>query len=118
MIAANPYQKRLIPFDEENILKLPLDNKHILYLFPYFGKDTHKLINRTNISGKMAKMEKLVTNYELVSMAQRFIFGSKSGLISYLATKEKSERTLTDKENREIKSYKDILNKGEELGLF
>jgi len=118
VIAANPYQKRPIPFDEENILKLPLDNKHILYLFPYFGKDTHKLINRKNISGKTAKMEKLVTNYELVSMAQRFIFGSKSALKSYLTTKEKSERTLTDKENRVIKSYKDILDKGEELGLF
>ena len=118
VIAANPYQKRLVPFDEENILKLPLDNKHILYLMPYFGEDTHNLINRADITGEMAEMEKLVTNYELVSMAERFIFGSKSGLKSYLATKEASERPLTDKENSELKSYKDFFDKGKELGLF
>jgi hypothetical protein len=106
------------PFDPENILKLPLDNKHMLFLMPYSEIETKHLLLRSNVSGTMCFTEKLTSNYEQFRNSERFILGSDSSLNGYLATKEISEKPLTKEENLQYKSFGDLIKKGKDLGLF
>ena len=106
------------PFDPTNILKLPLDNKHMLFLMPYSDKETKHLILRHNVSGTTCFTEKLTSNYEQFRNSERFLLGSNSSLKGYLATKEISERPLTEEENLKMKSFGDLIQKGKDLGLF
>ncbi len=106
------------PFDPTNILKLPLDNKHMLFLMPYSDKETKHLILRHNVSGTTCFTEKLTSNYEQFRNSERFLLGSDSSLKGYLATKEISERPLTEEENLKMKSFGDLIQKGKDLGLF
>lgn len=106
------------PFDPTNILKLPLDNKHMLFLMPYSDKETKHLILRHNVSGTTCFTEKLTSNYEQFRNSERFLLGSDSSLKGYLATKEISERPLTEEENLKMKSFGDLIQKGKDLELF
>lgn len=106
------------PFDPTNILKLPLDNKHMLFLMPYSDKETKHLILRHNVSGTTCFTEKLTSNYEQFRNSERFLLGSDSSLKGYLATKEISERPLTEEENLKMKSFGDLIQKGKDLGQF
>jgi hypothetical protein len=118
VIANNPYQKDTMPFDPNNILKLPLDSKHILYLMPYSEKETQNIIIRKNLNGVMCNMERLVGNYELIKLSERFIFGSNEGLKSYLKTKELSESPMNSDEHKKLKTIQDFIEKGKELGII
>lgn len=118
VVYSNIQNEESAPFDPNNILKLPLDNKHMLFLMPYSDSDTKHLIIRNNVSGTMCMMEKLTSNFEQFRHSERFILGSDSSLKGYLKTKEISERPLSDEENQKIKSFADLLQNGKELGLY
>lgn len=83
---------RAMPFDPDNLLSLPLDNKHRLTLMPFADSETKSLIIRTNESGNSCFMQKLTSNYEQLKSSERFMLGSEPGLKSYLKTKEWSEK--------------------------
>ncbi len=78
--AVNILQDNLVPFDPQNILSLPLDSEHILYLIP--DNDTHERnsIYRTEFDGSMGYNEIIISNYEQAKLSERFIFGSKTSL--------------------------------------
>jgi hypothetical protein len=118
VIYSNIYNGHVAPFDPTNILKLPLDNKHMLFLLPYSDKETKRLLVRRNVSGTMCFIEKLTSNYEQFRNSERFILGSDSSLKGYLATKEISERPLTEEEKLKMKSFVDLMQKGKDIGLF
>lgn len=118
VIATNPFKDSTMPFDPQNILKLPIDNKHILYLMPDSTGMTRNILYRKELTGEMCNMEKLVANFELMNLSERFMFGSKSALSSYLKTKEISEKPLSDKQNAEMNTFHDMIKKGKELGLI
>lgn len=109
---------QIAPFDPSNILKLPLDNKHMLFLMPYSDKDTKHLLLRHNVSGMMCFTEKLTSNFQQFENSERFMLGSDSSLKGYLATKEISERPISEEENLKMRSFGDLIQKGKELGLF
>jgi hypothetical protein len=106
------------PFDPENIMTLPLDNKHKLFLMPYSDADTKHILARHNVSGTMCYNEKLTSNYEQSRNAERFMLGAEAALKSYLSTKNISESPLTLNENDKINSLDDLIKKGKDLGLF
>lgn len=118
VVYSNINSGHVAPFDPTNILKLPLDNKHMLFLMPYSDKETKHLLLRHNVSGTMCFTEKLTSNYEQFRNSERFLLGSDSSLKGYLATKEISERPLTEEENLKMKSFGDLIQKGKDLGLF
>ncbi len=85
---------------------------------PYSDKETKHLLLRHNVSGTMCFTEKLTSNYEQFRNSERFILGTDISLKGYLATKEISERPLTEEENIKMKSFGDLIQKGKDLGLF
>lgn len=108
----------IAPFDPSNIMKLPLDKKHMLFLMPDADEEAKKLIVRHNVSGLFCKTEKLISNAEQFQKADRFILGDDSSLNSYLQTKDLAERPLSEDELKKMTSFDDYVKKGKDLGLF
>lgn len=73
----NPDTNRPIPFDFTNILSLPLDSKHILYLMPYKASN---LIVRANYDSQVAILERISSNSNQFHNSEKFILGSKLAL--------------------------------------
>jgi hypothetical protein len=118
VIATNPGNRYVMPFDATNILRLPLDSKHMLLLMPYAVTGTTNLIVRKQGKGSIWNMQKLTANYQQMETAERFIFGTRTGLEGYLRTKEVSERPLIEEEGNEQESLAALIKKGKELGVF
>jgi len=118
VICSNIKAGFIAPADPTNILKLPLDNKHMLFLMPYADANTRHLLIRHNVSGTMSFTEKLTSNYEQFKNSERFILGTNSAIKSYLRTKKASESSLSPEENMKLKSYDDLIQKCKDLGLF
>ncbi|WP_037317952.1 DUF4238 domain-containing protein [Salegentibacter sp. Hel_I_6] len=108
----NPENKRFMPFDTSNILKLPLDSKHILMLMPDCPKDLQNRVFRRISTSPFAELEKLTSTHSQMANSERFMFGSKTALESYLDLKEESERPLKDGEK-----MKDVFSNLRDLGL-
>lgn len=117
VIYHKPGCQRTVPFDPKNILKLPLDNKHLLFLMPYANTQTSHIISRNMVKGNICFTEKLTSNYEQFCNAERFLLGKESALKAYLSLKEVSEKPMTDEEISKIKSFNDIAKTFEDLGL-
>lgn len=101
----------ITPFDPSNIMKLPLDKKHVLFLIPDADEDARNLIVRHNVSGLFCKTEKLISNTEQFQKADRFILGDDSSLNSYLQTKDLAERPLTEDELKKLHHLMNMLKK-------
>lgn len=111
VIASNNKVQRLIPFDPDNMLRLPIDSKHILILIPDPSGPVLDGIFRNPLNGIQAGVERLTSNYQEMKFSENFIIGSKSGLEKYLATKELSEKKRTDDELNDEKVIKSELKK-------
>ncbi|MBI3219875.1 MAG: DUF4238 domain-containing protein [Bacteroidetes bacterium] len=108
----------LSPFDPSNLLSLPLDNKHKLVLMPYADHETKKLIFRSNETARSCFNQKLNSNYEQWTNAERFMLGTKTGLTSYLSTKEETERPLTQTEIKPTDKLDELIKRAKKLGLL
>lgn len=111
--------EHIAPFDPRNILTLPLDTKHKLFLMPYAEDDEKHHLARHNVSGTMCYSEKLTSNYEQSTNAERFMLGKESALLSYLQTKEETEKPLPEEEvTRSKQAFNEILERAKKLGLI
>lgn len=111
VIASNPKTERIIPFNHENLLYLPLDSKHMLMLIPEVEKGNENKIFRNTLEGIRSKSSRLTSNFQQMANSEMFVFGSKSGLELYLKTKSITERALTEKEINDPHVIKNILEK-------
>jgi len=118
VVLQNIKSGHIAPFDPTNIMKLPIDKKHMLFLMPYGTEEAKHLIVRHNVSGIFCKTEKLISNTEQFQKADRFILGDDNSLISYLKTKDIAERPLSDDELKKLTSFDDYIKKGKELGII
>jgi len=114
----NPMVDRVMPFDPKNILRLPLDSKHMLILMPNGEKETLNIIFRNEVKGSICNMERLTSNFQQMKMAERFLFGSEKSLKGYLKTKDETERPLTKEEQEKFKGINELIQKGRDLGLL
>ena len=112
VIAHNNKPERFAPFDTTNVLELPLNAKYKLILMPDCPEDLKLRIFRRSSISPFSEIEKLTTNFAQMQNSERFIFGSKAALESYLNTKQESERPLEEGENTS-----DIFKKLKKLGL-
>lgn len=117
--ASNIKYNHVMPFDPSNLLKVPLDSKHVLMIMPNGDKETRNTIFRNETKGTMCESQKLTSNYEQMQQAERFIFGQKSALEGYLNTKERTERPLSAEElERTTKKLEELTKKMKDLGLI
>jgi len=63
---------------------------------PYAEHDEKYQLARHHVSGRMCYSEKLTSNYEQSTNAERFMLGKESALLSYLQTKEETEKPLPE----------------------
>jgi len=111
--------EHIVPFDPKNILTLPLDSKHKLFLMPYAEHDEKYVLARHNVSGTMCYSEKLTSNYEQSTNAERFMLGKESALLSYLKTKEETEKPLPEEEvTKHKQAFNEILKRAKKLGII
>jgi hypothetical protein len=86
------------PFDASNILKLPLDPKHLLLLMPY-GDEINKFnITRSERTGDLSFQSKSVSNFLQFRNSERFLLGTHTALKNYLDGKQETERAITPEE--------------------
>ncbi len=113
---SNPFSDSLAPFDANNILRLPLDSKHMLLLMPNGKSDGPNRIVRRNMVNPHCGIEKLTSNFQQMESAEKFLFGGISSLESYLKTKEASEAPLEDTDSK--LGADELIQKAKDLGLF
>lgn len=111
VIASNPNTERVIPFNHENLLYLPLDSKHMLMLIPEVEKGNENKIFRKTYEDIRSKSSRITSNYQQMANSERFVFGSKSSLELYLKTKSLTEKPLTEKEANNPDIINEILSK-------
>ncbi|MBZ4043712.1 DUF4238 domain-containing protein [Flavobacterium hibisci] len=114
VIASNLSGEKFMPFDPQNTLKLPLDNKHILMLIPEGIAGQENLIFRKTSKAAFSTMDKLVGNFQQMNNSEKFVFGSKTALESYLRTKKETESPIND-EDKKLESLADFLKRIDEL---
>jgi len=112
VIANNHQTRHFVPFDQNNVLRLPLDSKHTLMLSPECLEGQELTITRNNTKGVFAEMEKLTANSSQTQNAEKHIFGSRTGLESYLDIKIESERPI-----KEGETTADIYRNLKKMGL-
>lgn len=74
----------IAPFDIENEIKMPIDSKHNLYIYPYNTHTKSNCINRTTHKGNLSKTEMLSSNCEQQIFANKFLLGFKEDLENYI----------------------------------
>jgi hypothetical protein len=114
VIASNLSERRFMPFDPKNTLKLPLDNKHMLMLIPEGIAGQEDLIFRRTTKSAFSTMDRLVGNFEQMNNSEKFIFGSNRALKSYLKTKKETEDPIQE-EDKKLESMADFLKRIDEL---
>lgn len=112
VVAKNNNNERFAPFDPSNVLELPIDSKHKLILHPECPKNLRNRIFRSTSASPFSEITKLTTNYSQMINSDKFIFGSKSSIESYLSTKQESERPV-----RPGEKDSDIFQNLKKLGL-
>lgn len=80
VIMQNEKLSKLMPFDPTNILKLPLDRRHMLILTPRLEHNDLHSILRQNISGESTNL-----NSSQFEKAERFVLGDNNALNNYLS---------------------------------
>ncbi|MBZ4033905.1 DUF4238 domain-containing protein [Flavobacterium sp. 17A] len=119
VVYQNRKGKLVSPFDASNILKLPLDSKHLLLLMPY-GDETNKLsITRSERLDEASFQSKVVSNFLQFGNSERFILGTDKGLKTYLNDKKETEREITPEEKIKFdKKDAELDRKLKELGML
>ena len=74
----NPGTRIIAPFDPTNILKLPLDNNHLLCLYPGDYKETELMIFRD--TNHMDFNRKIASNSHQLNNAERFLLGREDSI--------------------------------------
>ncbi len=116
---SNVQHNHIMPFDPSNLLKMPLDSKHVLMIMPNGDKETKNTIFRSELKGTMCETQRLSSNYQQMQSAERFLFGEKSALEGYLETKEQTEKPLSAEDlERTKKGLEEITKKMRDLGII
>jgi hypothetical protein len=99
----------IAPFSIDNIIKLPIDNRHNLLIYPH-DKYTHQYkIKRINHTRALSKREMITSNREQQRNAIRFLLGNKEDLELYKYFFNNQNKTFTEQEIAELNSIDTIM---------
>ncbi|MGM0582952.1 MAG: DUF4238 domain-containing protein [Bacteroidota bacterium] len=74
----------IAPFDPENMIRLPLDSKHILTIMPHSQTDGSHRISRTNESAGMSVAKMIANNSSQLKSSFKYILGTKKALSNFI----------------------------------
>ncbi|WMX17066.1 DUF4238 domain-containing protein [Aureispira sp. CCB-E] len=101
VIMSNMDGSKIIPFDKDNFIRLPIDNKHQVIISPKSisgSKEENNVILRRFDNENISSMESMILNTQEYDNALTYIIGNESGVNGYLRNKPLYERTVTPKE--------------------
>jgi hypothetical protein len=78
-----------MPFDPNNTLSIPIDNKNLLQLRPWANQLDRNMLGRMSESSIVAMASTLINNNFQFNQAERFVLGNETGLKRFLEQKEK-----------------------------
>jgi hypothetical protein len=105
------------PFDPENIISLPLNQKYKLTIYPNDGLYKQEYISRIFHKGTLAYTETMTNNFEQFNNAERFIIGGFETLNGFETFLEKAQSPIEIKEEQS-KELEKILQISRKLGII
>ncbi len=100
----NIHQGHIVPIDPSNTFSLPLDPKHHLTIIPNDRPEWRFIIRRDEYDHSCSLLPMLGLNRGQEKNAQKFLLGSRAGLITYFNSKKEIEST--EPNDRVIKARK------------
>jgi hypothetical protein len=98
------------PFDPQNMIHVPLNNKYVLTIMPAMDEVIIDTIERNEIT----KLQSMIYNYDIDYFAEKWILGSKNGVILHL--KDQEEFSKDSPENiRKVEDYRVLVEENQKL---
>jgi hypothetical protein len=113
----NANARFIMPADPSNVLTLPLDNKHKLFLMPFADKGSKHLLMRHNVTGTFCFTEKLTTNHQQSKNAERFVLGTDFALKDFIRDKDKYDKPLTKEQEESFKKIEEAFKRIQDLEI-
>lgn len=111
VIMENMQSGPIAPLDPENMIRLPLDTKHILTIMPHSQSDGKHLIIRARHLGGQSIGIMVSNNYSQLASCHRYILGSQKGLNDYISKMGEYERPIDEKLIGEVDEIKERIRK-------
>lgn len=102
VILYNSNNNIIAPFDKSNEIKIPIDNKHNLYIYPQDSYTRTNFITRTFHKGVLAKREMIASNREQHKFSIRFLLGYKEDIEKYIRFYKNQDNLFTKAEIEEL----------------
>lgn len=96
VIMENIQDGTISPLDPENMIRLPLDTKHILTIMPHSKSDNAHFIFRSKHTGGRSIMKMFANNYSQLASCHKYILGTKKGLNDYISKIEDYEKSIDE----------------------
>lgn len=110
VILTNIALGRIVPFDPENMIGLPLDSRYLLTIMPHSQSDGSHKITRLNHVGSISFAKMVSNNSAQFSSSYKYILGSKRGLSEFVANKELYEKPVTEEQKKSIIEITERIN--------
>lgn len=105
------------PFDPDNIISMPLNQKYKLTIYPNDGLYKQEYVSRIFHKGILAYTEMMTNNVEQFNNSERFIIGGFETLNGFEALLEKAQSPVEIKEEQ-TKELEKILEISRKLGII
>jgi len=109
---------KIVPFDVENIISLPIDPKHQVLIMPKsWGGDYDRII-RWTASDNIGFTQEMINNGNQYTNAHNLVIGSQFGIENFKKLKPKYFEVSTPEQlEQDKKSFNKILNLMEKFGV-
>ncbi|MEO6884102.1 MAG: DUF4238 domain-containing protein [Bacteroidia bacterium] len=102
VILYNGSNNIIAPFDIKNEIKIPIDNKHNLYIYPHSSFTRTNYITRTFHKGVVSKREMINSNQEQYNSSNKFLLGYKEDIEKYICFYKNPKNLFAKSEQKEL----------------
>ncbi len=109
----------IIPINPNNMVRLPIDPKHVVLIMPSNVGGFSDRIFRRSLDGTFSKMESVINNSNQYHRAQRHFLGSDNALNNYFRDKDFWESPIAGDQKKRIDDEVEMFKqKAREAGLL
>lgn len=111
VVLSNINGKNIMPFDKDNTITLPIDEKHNLMIMPSREQSEKNLIVRHTMNERWSNFNVMGANANQMENSEKFILGREAGIKDYILMRKETERPMTEIEKKETNTLKGLLDK-------
>jgi len=109
VVLSNINLGHIAPFDPENMIRLPLDSKHILTIMPHSQSDGSHIISRTNESAGMSAAKMIANNSSQLESSFKYILGTKRALSNFTEKLDDYKKPISEEQRRNLEEINKIV---------